>query len=56
MISSDGRFVLIYNGEIYNYRELRKILACKGDPFTTQSDTEVLLYWLYHTGLRALPV
>ncbi len=54
MISSDGRFVLIYNGEIYNYRELRKILAGKGYLFTTQSDTEVLLYWLIEHGTEGL--
>ena len=54
MFSSDGRFVLIYNGEIYNYRELRKILAGKGYLFTTQSDTEVLLYWLIEHGTAGL--
>ena len=35
--------VITYNGEIYNYRELRSELAAKGCPFTTASDTEVLL-------------
>src|SRR5882762_7722429 len=43
MISHDGRLVLILNGEIYNYRELREQLSNKGHNFQTQTDTEVLL-------------
>ncbi len=54
MISSDGRFVLVYNGEIYNYRQLRRVLEGKGYRFTTQSDTEVLLYWLIEHGQSGL--
>lgn len=41
--SSDGRFSLIFNGEIYNYKELRRELESQGVPFHTNSDTEVLL-------------
>ncbi|MDP4224974.1 MAG: asparagine synthase (glutamine-hydrolyzing) [Bacteroidota bacterium] len=43
MISKDGRFSIVFNGEIYNYRELRKELIELGHIFTSDSDTEVLL-------------
>jgi asparagine synthase (glutamine-hydrolysing) len=43
MIDDSGRFVISYNGELYNYRELRSQLASKGYNFTTDSDTEVIL-------------
>jgi asparagine synthase (glutamine-hydrolysing) len=43
MISADGRYVLVLNGEIYNYRELRQQLTSKNHRFRTESDTEVLL-------------
>lgn len=39
-----GRYWVVYNGEIYNYRELRKELETLGNIFKTNSDTEVLLY------------
>jgi asparagine synthase (glutamine-hydrolysing) len=43
MYSPDGRIALIYNGEIYNYMELRRDLEARGRIFATSSDTEVLL-------------
>ena len=43
MQSEDRRWTLAYNGEIYNFRELRAELQAQGWPFHTQSDTEVLL-------------
>lgn len=42
-LSYADRYHLVYNGELYNYPELRKELEQKGCPFQTQSDTEVLL-------------
>ncbi len=39
----DGRFSLVYNGAIYNYREIRAELSALGQRFETESDTEVLL-------------
>jgi asparagine synthase (glutamine-hydrolysing) len=43
MISQSGRFAIVYNGEIYNYKQLRMQLQSKGYHFQTSSDTEVLL-------------
>lgn len=43
METPDGRFVITYNGEIYNYVELRRELESQGHHFRTDTDTEVLL-------------
>src|ERR1035437_3212189 len=43
MFTEDGRFSIVLNGEIYNYRALKRELESKGQVFTTGSDTEVLL-------------
>ena len=52
--SSCGKFVIIYNGEIYNYKELRFNLQNLGYKFKTQSDTEVLLYAYVEWGQSCL--
>src|SRR5215471_8781834 len=42
-VSSDGRFIVTFNGEIYNFRPLRADLENRGARFRTNSDTEVLI-------------
>lgn len=49
-----GRFIIVFNGEIYNYRELRKELEAGGVRFRTQSDTEVLLQMYIRKGTDCL--
>jgi len=51
----DERFLLIFNGEIYNYQELRQGLQQRGIVFYTTSDTEVLFHLLNEKGIAALP-
>jgi asparagine synthase (glutamine-hydrolysing) len=50
MASDDGRYHLIFNGEIYNHFELRKKLSRQADEFSSTSDTETLLYGLIESG------
>jgi asparagine synthase (glutamine-hydrolysing) len=54
MISDDGRFVIIFNGEIYNYVELRKELIDAGYQFRSTGDSEVLLNAYRHWGADCL--
>ena len=53
--TSDGALSIVYNGEIYNYRELREELRARGHIFTTESDTEVLLAAWAEWGRSCLP-
>jgi len=44
MFSADGNLCIVFNGEIYNYQDLRNELTGKGYGFSTKSDTEVIIY------------
>jgi asparagine synthase (glutamine-hydrolysing) len=55
MDSPDARYTIIYNGEIYNFRELRRQLEDRGKTFQTTSDTEVILELFAREGERMLP-
>jgi len=52
----DGELVIVFNGEIYNYRELRGRLEGRGHRFHSASDTEVLLQMYRHHGQRMVPL
>ena len=54
MASACGRWILVFNGEIYNYRELREHLITLGHRFHSGGDTEVLLQCLIRYGTAAL--
>jgi len=53
MISTDHRYVLSYNGEIYNFSELRTELEREGFRFRSKTDSEVVLCALVHWGVKA---
>jgi asparagine synthase (glutamine-hydrolysing) len=56
MVSASGEHVIVFNGEIYNYRELRSELEADGVRFRGHSDTEVLLELIDRVGVeRAIP-
>ena len=55
MRSRNGRFHIVFNGEIYNYRELRQDLQDQGTSFRSHSDTEVLLEGFSRWGTNILP-
>jgi len=54
MASEDGRFRVVFNGEIYNFRALRSELEARGHSFRSESDTEVLLHGWREWGIALL--
>jgi asparagine synthase (glutamine-hydrolysing) len=54
MADPTGRYHLVFNGEIFNFRDLRNNLQATGITFTTSGDTEVLLHWLIQHGENGL--
>jgi asparagine synthase (glutamine-hydrolysing) len=54
MLSEDSQIVIVFNGEIYNFKELRKDLLEKGVQFNGHSDTEVLLNLYIREGIDML--
>ncbi len=56
MVTTNGDYTIVFNGEIYNFRELRRELEAEGIAFHTTSDTEVLLALYARVGERMLPL
>jgi asparagine synthase (glutamine-hydrolysing) len=54
MVSPDGRYVIVYNGEVYNFLELRRDLEAQGQRFTTKTDTEIILALYANEGPACL--
>jgi len=53
MVSTDGRYIIIYNGEVYSHEEIRPLLLARGVSFRGHSDTEVILESIAAFGVEA---
>ena len=54
MVTPDGRYALVFNGEVYNFAEMRRQLEAEGVQFRSSGDTEVVLHALVRWGKSAL--
>src|SRR5215212_5571863 len=54
MTDETGDIILVFNGEIYNYRELREELEAKGHRFRTRGDTETIIALYEEEGIEAV--
>lgn len=54
IFTPDGRYAIVFNGEVYNFREERPALEARGHTFTTHTDTEVVLHLYAEHGLKFL--
>jgi asparagine synthase (glutamine-hydrolysing) len=54
MLSSDSSYVIVFNGEIYNYQELRKECINKGSKFFSNTDSEVIIEYIKHFGVEGI--
>ncbi len=54
MTVGNGRYTLVFNGEVYNFTDLRRQLESRGVTFRSSSDSEVVLYALIEWGTEAL--
>lgn len=52
IFSEDGNQVIVFNGEVYNFRDVKPVLEGRGHRFTTNSDTEVVLNAYLHYGIE----
>jgi asparagine synthase (glutamine-hydrolysing) len=52
MVSADGNYIIVFNGEIYNHSDIRRTLQAKGYTFKSHSDTETLLFGYAEFGER----